>query len=175
MWGLILIEATVFASLIVSYFYLRHAAPEWPLGGIEAPDPFLATINTAILLFSSVPVAWADRGIRKGLRTRLIIGWSIAVVLAMAFLVIKVVEMSGLDFRWDTNAYGSIFWTTIGFHTAHVLALLLKTLVVLYFAIRGHFTEYHNVGVQINGLYWHFVVVAWIPIYLTLYISPRVL
>lgn len=175
MWGLITIEATVFAALIVSYFYLRHAAPEWPLGNLEAPELLLPTINTVILLASSVPVYWGDQGIRRGQRTRLVIGWVLASVLAVAFLVIKFVELSGLEYRWYTNAYGSIYWTMIGFHTAHVTALLLKTVVVLYFAIRGHFTESRNVGVQINGLYWHFVVAVWIPIYLTLYISPRVL
>ncbi|NPV08833.1 MAG: heme-copper oxidase subunit III [Anaerolineae bacterium] len=175
MWGLIAIEATLFAALLVSYYYLRHSAPEWPLGGIEEPELLLPTVNTAIILVSSVPVAWADRGIRRGLRTRLAAGWSVAVILGLAFLAIKYVEMSSLAYRWDTNAYGSIVWTIIGFHTAHVMALMLKTVVVLTLALRGYFTESRNVGVQINGLYWHFVVAVWIPIYLTIYISPRLL
>jgi cytochrome c oxidase subunit III len=60
-------------------------------------------------------------------------------------------------------------WTIISFHSLHVLSVLLKGLAVLGLSFRGYWTEERHLGVMMNGLYWHFVVVIWIPIYLVLY------
>lgn len=171
--GLILVEATVFGTLISSYLYLRLVAVEWPPAGVKPPDLLLPTINTVLLLTSSVFVHLADSGIRKGNQKRLRIGLGLAIPLALAFLTIKVVEYSGVEYRWDSHVYGSIVWTLTGFHTVHVLALLLKTLVVEYLALRGYFNRERNLGVEVNGIYWHFVVAVWVPIYFVLYIVPR--
>lgn len=173
--GLILIEATVFAALIAAYFYLRLVAPAWPPAGVKVPDLQLASVNTVLLLGSSVFIHMADSGIRKGNQLRLRLGLGIGLVLALAFLTIKYIEYSGLDYRWDSHAYGSIVWTITGFHTAHVLALVLKTIFVEYLAIRGYFNRERNLGTEVNGLYWHFVVAVWIPLYLVLYYAPRLL
>lgn len=175
MVGIIAIEATVFLALITSYYYLRLFAVAWPPEGIGLPDLGLPLASTALLLASSIPVYWADHRARKGDLRALKIGLLLGVVLAVAFLAIKVYEYSHVGFRWDTHAYGSIVFAIIGFHSAHVIALLFKTLVVLAAAFRGHFSAQRNVGVQINGLYWHFVVIAWLPLFFTLYLSPRLL
>lgn len=172
MAGMILIETVVFGGLISSYFYLRAAVGEWPPGGIEEPELLLPTINTIILVLSSIPIYLADKGIRKGNQTRLRYGLAASFLMGAAFLALKYVEYSGLDYNWATNAYGSIQWTIVGFHSAHVLALLLKTLVVGVLAFQGYFNERRNAAVQANGIYWHFVVLIWIPLYLTLYVSP---
>jgi len=177
-WGmlfLLLIEGVVFASLISSYFYLRSAAEVWPLGNIERPELLLPSINALILLASSVPIYFADQGIRKGNRTRLKLGLIISFLLGATFLVLKFIEYSNLDYNWATNAYGSIVWTITGFHSAHVFSLLLKTVVIGVLAFQGYFNEERNVGVQVNGLYWHFVVLVWIPLFATIYLSPYVL
>lgn len=174
-WGMVLlivIELTVFASLIVSYFYLRAFAPAWPLGEIERPELLLPTLATGLLLASSLPIYWADRGMRKGRRLRLLIGFGAGFLLGVAFLVIKYIEYSEVGYSWSTNAYGSIVWTIIGFHSAHMVALLLKTLVVGAMAIAGYFSATRRIGVQVNGLYWHFVVLIWLPLYATLYLAP---
>jgi cytochrome c oxidase subunit I+III len=175
MLSLILIEAVVFGSLIVTYFYLRSSNLEWPLGGIDPPELLLPSINAVILLASSIPIHFADQGIRKGNQRRLKIGLIIGFIMGAIFLVLKYIEYSGLDYDWSTNAYTSIVWTITGFHSAHVLALLLKTLVVGVLAFQGYFNEERNAGVQANGVYWHFVVAVWIPLFLTLYIAPRFL
>jgi len=177
-WAMVLllaIEGTVFATLVVSYFYLRMVAPAWPPPGVEPPELLLPTINTIVLLASSVPMYIADRGITKGRSRRLLVGLGIAVALAIVFLVLKVVEYSGVSYRWDDHAYGSIVWTIIGFHSAHVMSLVLKSLVVGTLAWRGYFDGRRHLGVQINGLYWHFVVAVWVPLYAVLYWAPRLL
>ena len=175
MLGLILIETVVFASLIVSYFYLRAGAPEWPPDNLSPPELLLPTINALILFGSSIPIYIADQGIRKGNQNRLKIGLAIGFFMGAIFLILKYIEYSGLGYDWNTGAYGSIVWTITGFHSAHVVALLLKTLVVGVLAFQGYFNGRRNAGVQANGFYWHFVVLVWVPLYFTLYISPRLI
>jgi heme/copper-type cytochrome/quinol oxidase subunit 3 len=177
-WGMILlmlIEAVVFASLVASYFYLRSGADTWPLGNIKAPDLLLPSINALILFASSIPVYLADNGIRKGNQRRLKTGLVIGFIMGVIFLVLKYVEYSGLDYDWSTNAYTSIVWTITGFHSIHVIALLLKTAVMIVLAFRNYFNEERHTGVGANGLYWHFVVAAWVPLFFTIYLSPRLI
>lgn len=172
MTGLILIETIVFSALITTYFYLKSGSEFWPQDQLSEPGLLLPTINTLILVASSLPIYLADQGIRKGNQTRLKIGLIGSFVLGLIFLILKYVEYSNLSYDWTTNAYASIKWTIVGFHSAHVIALLLKTLVVGSWAFMGHFNERRNAAVQANGLYWHFVVIIWIPLYFTLYLSP---
>jgi cytochrome c oxidase subunit III len=175
---IIIIEVTVFTSLIVSYYYLRHSAVQWdawPLRPIDPPSLLMPTIGTGIILLSSLPIWWADRGIRRGDRRRLKIGLSVGAVLGLAFLVLKAIEYGAVDYRWHTNAYGSIVWSIIGFHSMHVVALLIKTGAVLTAAFKGYFDGDRNIGMQVNGIYWHFVVLIWLPLYATLYLSHLVL
>ena len=177
-WGMVFlltIETTVFASLIFSYFYLRAGLPAWPPAGIEPPDLLLPTVNTVVLLASAVPVAWADRGIRRGDQFAVRAGKLAGQALLLVFLVLKAVEYSGYDYTWTTNAYGSIVWTLTGFHVAHVTVAILKSVVVLTLAWQGYFSERRYLGVQANAFYWYFVVLIWLPIYVTLYLSPRIL
>lgn len=177
-WGmvfLLVVEATVFATLVTSYFYLRSRATEWPPAGIAPPALLLPTINAVILLVSSGAIYWADSGIRQGDQRRLKLGLAVGFVLGVLFLTLKAVEYSDQSYDWTTNAYGSIVWTITGFHSAHVVGLLGKTIAVGVLAWQGYFTRERHLGVQINGLYWHFVVAAWVPLYAVLYLSPRLL
>lgn len=179
-WGmlmLILIEAVVFGSLIVTYFYLRAGADEWPPVLVGKPDLLLPTINTAILLASSVPIFLADRGIRKGDQRRLKMGLIGSFVLGALFVVIKFIEYGNVSYAygWTRTAYNSIVWMIILYHTVHVITLLIKTLVVGTWAFQGQFTEERNAAIQVNGMYWHFVVLVWLPLYATVYLSPYLL
>lgn len=177
-WGmlfLIVIESTVFASLILTYFYLRSTVETWPLGGFEPPELLLPTVNTGVLLLSTVPMYWADRSIRRGKLRDVKIGMLLGMVLLVVFLVLKVVEYSDKEYTWYTNAYGSIVWTIIGFHSAHVLGVILKAAPIWLLALRGYFTEERHVAIQTNGLYWYFVAAIWIPLYATLYWAPRLI
>jgi heme/copper-type cytochrome/quinol oxidase subunit 3 len=174
MVGLITVEAVLFASLIVSYFYLRFYAPDWPMGDISKPSLLLPSIGAAILIISSGPMYWADSSIQRGNVRNLKIGLALSFILGVAFLTLKFVEYSGYDYDWTTNAYGSITWTIVGFHSVHVIAVLLKVAVVFTAAVRGYFSAERSLGVRINGLYWHFVVVVWIPLFFTLYLSHYV-
>jgi cytochrome c oxidase subunit I+III len=179
-WGmvlLILIEAVVFGSLIASYFYLRAGNAEWPPDLVGRPDLLLPTINTIILLASSIPIYLADHGIRKGNQRRLKWGLVGSFVLGAMFVAIKFYEYGNVSYAygWTRHAYTSIVWMIILYHTVHVITLLIKTLVVGSWAFRGQFNEERNGALQANGLYWHFVVLVWLPLYATVYLSPYLL
>lgn len=175
-WGfllLITIELTVFGGLLSIYYYLKLYNPEFPPPSIDKPELFLPTLNTVVLLASGIAMVLAGRGIRKGSELQLKAWKSVALILAIVFLVIKYVEYSGYDYDWSTHAYGSIVWTMTGFHVGHVLAVVLKTLVVLAMSLRNMFTPERHLAVQVNAIYWYFVVLIWLPLYFTIYIVPR--
>ena len=178
-WGmvwLIATEATLFASLIASYFYLRFQhGPEWPPDLIPAPELGLPLIMSAILLSSSIPVHLAESGIKKGnqglLRGGLAVGFLLGVVFLFITLAIEWPETLH-EFTPTTNVYGSLYFTITGFHLAHVLVGLAMSLWTQVRAWQGAFDADRHVTVQNFTMYWHFVDVVWVFVFLTIYVSP---
>lgn len=173
MVGLVTIEIVVFTGLIAIYFYLKLSNAAWPPEGIGDPPLLLPTINTVILILSGVAMAIADRSVRRGRYVPLVVGQGVALALGVTFLVIKAIEYTGYDYDWSTHAYGSTTWLMSGLHAAHVTSVILKGFVVFAMAVRGMFRPDRRLALQVNGLYWQFVVVIWIPLYVTMYITPR--
>ncbi|WP_029030751.1 cytochrome c oxidase subunit 3 [Salinarimonas rosea] len=173
--GLIAIELTVVAMLVVSYSYLMLTAPEWPPAGL-APAPLLwPSVNLGLLLTSMVTMRWAGNRITAGDRRGLILGLLASVSLHALVLVFRALEMAAYEFRWDDHAYGSLMWTISGFHFTHVASAIVGTLVVAILAVKGYFTPERQLGVVVDTLYWNFVSAAWIPFYLALYWGPRLI
>jgi len=172
--GIILIEGTVFAMLIVTYFYLRGLVPEWP-PSLPPPDLWAGTTNTLVLLVSVIPNYWVQKvAEREELRT-VQIGLVICLVFAVAFLLLRVFEFRTLHCQWDTNAYGSIVWTILGFHTTHLLTDAIDTAVLTVLMFTGPIDGRRFVDVSQNSFYWYFVVAVWLPLYAVVYLAPRVL
>ncbi len=169
----ILTEASLFGYLIFAYFYLAAQAQGAWLP--ELPKLTLATGNTALLLASSVAVAWGERGIRHGNRTRLAIGLAAGLVLGIAFVAVQMLEWSRKPFTITSHAYGSVYFTLTGFHVAHVVVGLLVLALLLAWTSLGYFGERRHAAVKIGTLYWHFVDAVWIAVYTTLYLSPYLL
>jgi cytochrome c oxidase subunit III len=169
--GLIVIEVMVFGTLIVSYFYLKAHSTGWPPE--PAPSLLLPTINTLVLFASSISIHIADKGVAAGSQRRLKAGLVGSTILAVVFLVLKWFEFQEKPYQWNSHAYGSIVFLLLGLHALHVFSVMLKSGVMSALAFRGFFSEQSYVGVQVNGLYWHFVVAIWLPIYVTVYLSPR--
>lgn len=173
--GLMTVEGTVVATLIASFFYLQGNHTAWPPAGTSPPELLLPTLSTVVLLVSMVPVYLTDKAFKRGNPKPLAWMPLVSIALALVFLGIKAYEYaSHVDFRWDTHAYGSVVWLMIGFHSVHVIAVILKTLVVVYLARRRYFTPEKRIAVTVNGLYWYFVAAAWIPLYLTIYLGSRI-
>jgi heme/copper-type cytochrome/quinol oxidase subunit 3 len=127
--GMILTEGPIFAMLIVAYFYLRGHSPDWP-PGVSPPMLRWGVANTVVLLLSVLPNIWYKRAAeREDLKT-VRIGMVIAVIFSIAFVVIRFFEFGALNCRYDTNAYGSIVWILLGFHTTHLITDLIDTSVL---------------------------------------------
>lgn len=170
---LVVIEATVSASLIVSYFYLRAKAATWPPPEVVLPELFWPTVNMLLLLASAGTMWWAGRGINRGSQTVLSLGVGASTVLATVVLGLRILQFVELGFRWDAHAYGSIVWTITGFHFVHVTSAVLGTAAITVLACRGYFTKERQLGVVVDTLYWYFVAWVWVPFYAVLYLVPR--
>ncbi len=179
-WGMVMFvatEATLFACLIGSYFYLRfqHGGP-WPPDGIAKPALLRPLMMTAVLLPSSIPVVWAERGIRRGQRWRLRTGLAATLVLGVTFLVLVATEYAETlrEFTMTTNAYGSLFYVITGFHGFHVFVGLTMISWLLVASLRGgSFGAHRHDRVRNVAIYWHFVDVVWAAIVFSLYLTPR--
>ncbi|HZQ62196.1 MAG TPA: cytochrome c oxidase subunit 3 [Casimicrobiaceae bacterium] len=173
-WGIILIEGTVFALAIATYFYLRTRVINWP-PSLDFPGPLWGTINLAIVLASAIPNQWAKRaGERQDLAGCRQWTW-VLLAFAIATLIVRIFEFKSLNCRWDTNAYGSIVWMLLGLHTLHLVTDAYDTAVLGVLLITGPLEGKRFGDVAENALYWNFVILAWIPIYLVIYIAPRVI
>jgi cytochrome c oxidase subunit I+III len=179
-WGMLLLvctEATLFAVLLTSYFYLRsRSTGAWPPDGIEDPKLLLPLIMSALLVSSDIPMVIADRRIRRGDRTGLEIGAAITFVMGTGFLILQFVEYSDdiEKFHPQTDAYGSLFYTINAIHALHVLAGLLLIGWVFLRSREKEITRRNSIAVQVTSLYWHFVHVAWLVILFSLYVSPHI-
>jgi len=174
-WGMALLiaaELSLFASLLASYYYLRFKATEWPVSGLEKPNLVPGTIATVLLLSSSLPMWWAERGIKQGNERRLRIGLLLSFLLGVGFLAIQASEYASASFDWRTNVYGSLFFTITGLHGIHVLVGLLMSVVIQARAWRNEFDSRRYLPVETVALYWHFVDVVWIFIFSSLYLFP---
>jgi heme/copper-type cytochrome/quinol oxidase subunit 3 len=175
-WGMISLiatEAMIFAGLLGSYFFVRASAKEWPLGGIEAPELGRISIFTVVLLASSLPVVWAEAGVRRGRLRQLRLGLFLSFLLGAVFIVNQGLEYRELTFGVRDNAYGSLFYGITGLHGLHVVVGLLMSLVVQIKAWMGRITPERHVTLQVFAMYWHFVDVVWIFVFSSLYLSPH--
>jgi heme/copper-type cytochrome/quinol oxidase subunit 3 len=98
----------------------------------------------------------------------------VCVAFGVAFNVVRIFEFRSLNVWWDTNAYGSVVWALLAFHTTHILTDLLDTMVLTTMMFTGPLEEKRFVDVSENAFYWYFVVISWIPIYAVVYFAPRV-
>ena len=173
--GFILIEVTILAIGIVSYFYLRTLAPVWPPPPTALPALLLPTVNMLLMLVSVVPMYWVDRAARRKERRGVQIGLVLCVVLGLGFSVLRGFEFRAVHTQWDSHAYGSVVWTLLGLHTFDLVAEVLETILLMVFALTGPMTDHLFLDISDSAPFWYFVAAIWVPIYAALYIVPRVL
>lgn len=169
---MIAIEAMAFALVITSYLYLKGRVPHWP-PGVGEPALLWGTVNLVLMLVSAVPNELTKRAAERFDRRGVKIWISVCVAFAVAFTVVRFLEFSALNVRWDTNAYGSVTWVLLGFHTVHVLTDFADTMVLAVIMFVGPVDEHRFVDISENSFYWYFVVITWLPIYGLLYFAPR--
>jgi cytochrome c oxidase subunit III len=173
-WSMIFMEGTMLVILLITYFFLRTAVPNWPPGTTPPPDLVWGTINAAIIVGSVVPNHLAKRASESLDLKRTRVWMLVTLAFAVAFGIIRIFEFKHLHCRWDQNAYGSIVYLNLGFHTTHLLTDMVDTVVLIALMFIGPVEGRRFVDVSENCIYWDFVIVIWLLIYAVLYLAPRV-
>jgi len=164
-------EIMLFGAFFTAYFFIRvvNNAPSWPPESFHLPV-YVAGVNTAILVTSSFTMHWALTSIKRGNRAGMQAGLFLTLALGWIFLLTQAREYSRVGFAPHDNAFGSVFFGLTGLHGAHVFVGLTLLMFMTIRAFRGHFTPDHHHGVELAGIYWHFVDVMWIIVYSTVYL-----
>jgi heme/copper-type cytochrome/quinol oxidase subunit 3 len=171
--GIVLIESTVFALAISSYFYFVTRSATWPPDGVAPPMLRWGTINTLILLASLIPNELTKRAAERVDLRGVRIWMVVCLIFAVGFNWVRVHEFMHLNVSWDHDAYGSIVWVLLGLHTTHIITDFLDSAVLTVLMFAGPVEEHRFVDVEENSVYWYFVVLAWLPIYGVIYWAPR--
>lgn len=177
-WGSVMfmfIEGMTIAVCLASYFYLWRNFSQWPPERTPYPRLGASTANAVLLVVSLIPTTLAKRA-ADHLDERGAIRWTYVLTLfELAYLVLRIFEFRALGTRWDANAYGSIVWMTLGFHTAVVLSDFGDSVVSSAIFLTGRQETKHIVGVGDASLYWYFIVVISLIVYGVVFLGPRVM
>ena len=166
-------EAMLFGSFFAALFFARVVNPaasgHWPPSPFHFPV-FVAGVNTCILVTSSFTMHWSVQSIRRNDRAGMKAGLTLTILLGLAFLLTQAIEYAHVGFNTGDGAFASTFFGLTGLHGAHVfIGLSLLTFAAVR-AFRGHYSPEHYHGLEIPGIYWHFVDVMWIVVYTTVYL-----
>jgi cytochrome c oxidase subunit 3 len=166
-------EVMLFGAFFAAYFFLRVVVnpPHWPPHPYTLPV-YVALVNTFILVSSSATVHYALESIRRGNRRGLKLGLVLTWMLGATFLFIQLNEYAHIGFSARDLGFGSIFFCLTGLHGAHVFIGLVLLSFATIRAFRGHFgpEENEHLGVEVPGIYWHFVDIMWIIVFTTVYV-----
>jgi cytochrome c oxidase subunit 3 len=183
MWLFLFTELFLFGGLFIVYAVYRFQHPdEFHLAAREL-DTFVGTVNTIILLTSSLTVALSIAAIREGKKGLSVMFVSMTIILALSFLVNKFFEWShkfevGLypgspDLTNKPTGeilYFALYFVMTGLHALHVVIGMVILLVVLVMIARGSVNRNSYVKLEAGGLYWHLVDVIWIFLFPLFYL-----
>ncbi len=169
-WLFLASEVMFFTGLIVTYIVIRFNSSSWPVVSEILNVPLVAA-NTFILIFSSVTMVLAFDAAERG-QPRFRYFLIATIILGIIFLSIQAIEWNELIREGtlpSTSLFGATFFTLTGFHGAHVTGGVLWILGVTIAAFRGRYLE-NTIGIEVVGLYWHFVDLVWIILFTIVYL-----
>lgn len=170
MWMFLGSEVLFFTGLISVFLLIRARSPEDVGHVLNIP---VTAINTFVLLTSSLTAVLAHDAAVHNKKGKLNLMLALTAIIGSAFVGVQAYEYAQLfehGLTLGSSAYGTAFFTLTGFHGLHVVVGVIWCLAVLSRAMRGGFDEKHYGGVEIFGLYWHFVDVVWILLFTLIYL-----
>jgi heme/copper-type cytochrome/quinol oxidase subunit 3 len=174
-WGMVVFvatEATLFGTMIGTYFYLRFRTVHWPPAGVPEPKVVVPLVLTGVLVSTSLVMQVAFSSATRARLGLARLALLVALIVQSGYLAMQIHLFVGdLDkFSPNATAYASIYFTLVGAHHFHVLVgILLNAWLLLRFV--GGLTNYRLVALQATTFYWHFVNVLAVVVTLT-QISP---
>ena len=186
MWTFLATEVLFFGGLFLGYIVYRHLYPTAFAEASRHTILTFGTVNTAVLLTSSLTMALAVHAIQENKAARGSMFLMGTVVLGFAFLAIK-----GFEYRADlkeslwpgphftaalprqSQIFWLLYWMMTGLHALHVTVGVVLLSVIAWLARREKFSAGYYTPVEVSGLYWHFVDIVWIFLYPLLYLINR--
>lgn len=172
---MILIIAIGLSSLLFSYFYLRFQQPLWPPPNIPLPELFWATISTFLLLISGGAMWWAMSAINQNQVGRLRLGLASVFLLGATAISLLIYDFWQVNFTHETHAYGSLYYLLHGVLLLLVGAGLIQNGATQLWGWLGYYSDREHVAIEITGRYWYAMILFWLVIVATLYLSPYVI
>jgi cytochrome c oxidase subunit 3 len=185
MWVFLITEIMFFGGMFAGYMIYRYEYYSAWLAGSSHMDFWWGTLNTIVLLCSSLTMAMAVRSAQLGRRKAIVTFLLITILFGLAFLGIKAIEyhghwveyqFPGLHWRWEgangqqVALFFSFYWAMTGFHALHMVIGVGLVSYIAINAARGRYRHDYYSPVEITGLYWHFVDIVWIYLYPLLYL-----
>ena len=188
MWAFLVQEVMFFGGLFAVYIVYRNLKADAFLEGSSHLDVPLGTFNTAVLIGSSLTMALAVRTAQLGRRAATAGFIGLTMVLGIVFLGVKWVEYShkyhdglipgvawhpGPEAADGLNIFFGLYFAMTGMHALHMIIGMVIMVVVAFRALRGRYSPENYIGVEVLGLYWHFVDLVWIFLFPLLYLLSR--
>lgn len=188
MWLFLATEILFFGGLFLGYTVYRGMYPVAYGEASRHLDIVLGTINTAVLLCSSLTMAMAIHEVQVGNRRLVILFLIITMILGATFLGIKFYEyyqkyvehlIPGAGFVWEgrDSTHASLFFifyfVMTGMHAVHMIIGLGVMTVMVVLSARGKFNSIYYSPLELSGLYWHFVDIVWVFLFPLLYLVER--
>ncbi len=174
MWTFLGSEVMLFTALIATYLVFRGKSVAGPTPQEAFADVTIVAFNTLVLLCSSLTMVLAHEGVERGDRKRFFAFILATAALGALFLSVQVYEYTKLinveGMGLGVNLFSASFFTLTGFHGAHVSIGVLLLLITALRGWRQGFTKEFPLGVEMIGLYWHFVDLVWVVIFTLVYL-----
>ena len=173
-WLFLASEVMLFGALFSSYVLLRLMATEWPFG-VDVLNVPLGTVNTAVLIGSSVTMVMAYASLKMDDFGRFRLWLAATIGLSLVFMIVKGFEYNHEfdigNFPW-TSTYLAIYYTMTGLHALHIVGGVIVNGYLLFPGSKMWKTnkaQFTN-RIEAAGLYWHFVDLVWIFLFPVLYL-----
>jgi len=185
MWLFLCTEVLLFAGLFVGYSVYRYSFPIAFAASSRASEIWAGTLNTVVLITSSLTVALAIHFVRAGRQRAAVVCLLITLAFALTFLGIKAIEytahfrehqLPGRYYRFEgvplpgASMYWALYFLMTGLHGLHVLIGMTVLGVIAWRTSRGYYSPHYYVGIELAGLYWHLVDLIWIFLFPLLYL-----
>jgi heme/copper-type cytochrome/quinol oxidase subunit 3 len=176
MWMFLVSDGVGFGAMLLAYGVLRVRAASWPRAGDRLSIP-LTAVMTFVLLASSLTVVLATAAARAGRRAAWAAWLAASVVGGALFLGGQALEYHRLatgspPLGLTTDTFASTFFVVTGFHGLHVLAGIVCLVVALVRGLRATGGTADADALEVVSLFWHFVDLAWVPIFTFVYLLP---
>jgi cytochrome c oxidase subunit III len=170
--GFMVIEGWTLGLTVLSYFYVRQNVESWPPLRTPHPSLLIPTINLVVMLVSLIPAYIAKKRAEVLDHAGTFMALIASALFGIAILVLRWFEFWAINTRWDTNVYGSVAWLIVGFHATLLLLDVGDTIGLAYIYRRDDIVPHYYSDAGDNAVYWWFTVLAWIPLYSIVYVSP---